>query len=171
MNNSAADAIEARLQQIEQWSTKRDAAVTGVYGSLFIAGFALLVLFPFPLSRVGSVVMILGFIYMVWRCKAAPRPDARGGLADKLFLVEKQIEFAQSVLYNIPFFVGANLFWMGLPGTGTALQKAVQDFVFLGGTLLVLTASYAFNQRLIRKRLIPLRNELRRLIESESEAG
>ena len=74
------------------------------------------------------------------------------------------------MLFNVPFFVGANLFWMGLPGTGTVLEKAVLDFIFLGSTMIVFAASYIFNQRLIRKELIPLRDELKALIEAHPEA-
>jgi hypothetical protein len=170
MNDLAVSRLDMRLQQIEARLAKRDAMVTQVYGSLCLAAVALFVLFPFPISRVGSFVLVVGFSYMVWRCKRAPaRPPAADNsalppLVDKLASLERQIEFAQTMLYNVPFFVGANLFWMGLPGTGTVLEKAVQDFVFLGGTLLLFAASYLFNQHLIRKELMPLREELQRLV-------
>ena len=166
MNDVAVFPLSERLQQIEARLAKRDAIVTSVYSILCLAAVALFVLFPFALSRAGSVVLIVGFGYMVWRCKCAPgREAARGTLVEKLAIVNRQIEFAQTVIYNIPFFVGANLFWMGLPGTGTTLEKAVQDFVFLGGTSLLFAASCLFNQHLIRKELMPLRDELQRLVE------
>ena len=167
MNDVGVSPLDVRLEQIEARVAKRDAVVTSVYSSLCLAAVALFVLFPFPLSRVGSVVLVVGFGYMVWRCKCAPDGERRArcpSYVNKLANLARQIEFAQTMLYNVPFFVGANLFWMGLPGTGTILEKAVQDFAFLGGTLLLFAASYLFNQHLIRKELIPLREELEQLV-------
>jgi hypothetical protein len=171
MNDVDSQSVSLRLQDVEQRMAKRDAAIRSVYGSLFVAAIALLVLFPFPLSRVGSVVMIVGFGYMVCRCMHAPRfargSDEPNALPGKLAMVQEQIHFAQSMLYNVPLFVGSNLFWMGLPGTGTILQKAIQDFVFLGATSILFVGSYVLNQQLIRKELAPLRDELQRLVRSD----
>jgi hypothetical protein len=175
MKELAAHPVALRLREVEIRTARRDGVVAMVYGFLFFAAIALLVLFPFPLSRVGSVVLIVGFGYMIWRCKhvaARQRMSGTGDLLDvgqKLDLVDRQIELAQSMLFNVPFFVGANLFWMGLPGTGTVLEKAVLDFIFLGGTLSVFAASYVFNQRLIRKEMIPLRNQLKALMDVRGE--
>jgi hypothetical protein len=172
MNDLSGQSVSARLDRVEQRLARRDALVTSIYGTLFLAAIALLVLFPFPLSRVGSVVMIVGFGHMVWRCRTAPRlrcPPAENDSVDfprRLARIQAQIHFAQSMLYNVPFFVGANLFWMGLPGTGTILEKAIQDFAFLGATLLLFAGSYLFNQQLIRRELTPLRDELERLVRS-----
>ena len=167
MNEFAVESLISRLQEIERGIARRDSLLKIIYGSLFLAAVLLFVLFPFPLSRVGSVVMVIGFGFMIWRCKrgaavAASAPSVRRDLA----LVEEQIAFAQSMLFNVPFFVGANLFWMGLPGTGDGLGKALQDFAFLGGTLIVFALSYALNQQWIRKQLIPLREELSKIARS-----
>jgi hypothetical protein len=175
MSDLVSHPLAIRLRDVECRTMRRDGIMATVYGFLFLAAIALLILFPFPLSRVGSVVLIVGFSYMIWRGKrvAVRQVATSGDTLDprkKLLLVDHQIELAQSMLFNVPFFVGANLFWMGLPGTGTVLEKAVLDFIFLGSTMIVFAASYIFNQRLIRKELIPLRDELKALIEAHPEA-
>src|SRR4051794_31895138 len=70
--------------------------------------------------------------------------------------VDAQIRLIQSVLYNVPFAVGANLFWMGLPGTGSPVTKAWLDCYFLLGTVVLFSGFYILNQQTVRKQLLPL---------------
>ena len=160
-------AFAQRLEQIDRTLSKRDAAIVSVYSTLLAATVVLFVVFPFPLSRVGSVVLLIGFTYMIWRClrarKAGRHVSTWGNQLERL---DGQIQFAQSMLFNVPFLVGANLFWMGLPGTGTPIEKAAMDFVFLAGSVLIFAGSYILTQRAIRRELLPLRDELKRISET-----
>jgi hypothetical protein len=162
-------AFAQRLEEIERSLSKRDAAIISVYSTLFAATVVLFIVFPFPLSRVGSVVLLIGFAYMIWRCLLA-RKAGHGASAceNQIERLDGQIQFAQSMLFNVPFLVGANLFWMGLPGTGTAIEKAALDFVFLAGSIVVFGASYMLNQRAVRRELLPIRDELKRIADSNS---
>ncbi len=74
--------------------------------------------------------------------------------------VDAQIRLIQSLIYNLPFVAGANLFFMGLPGTGSPEAKAWLDCFFLLGTVIVFSGLYFANQQAVRKQLLPLRQEL-----------
>lgn len=163
-------AFAQRLEQIDRTLFKRDAAIVSVYSSLLAATILLFIVFPFPLSRVGSVVLLIGFAYMIWRCLLARKPRRHTSTwENQLERLDGQIQFAQSMLFNVPFLVGANLFWMGLPGTGTPFEKAALDFIFLAGSVLVFAVSYVLTQRAIRREILPLRDELKRIAVSDSK--
>ena len=74
--------------------------------------------------------------------------------------VDRQINLIQSLIYNLPFVVGVNVFFMGLPGTGSAESKAWMNCYFLAGTVILFIGSYYVNQQTVRKELLPLRREL-----------
>ena len=138
--------------------------------SLAIAGaIGLYIFFPFQLSRVGSVVLIVALAHMIWEVYQAGRNpllmDKSAGhpLLCDLGRVEAQIRLVQSLIYNLPFLAGANLFFMGLPGTGSAESKAWLDCYFLLGTTILFAGSYFANQQTLRKELLPLRQELEML--------
>jgi hypothetical protein len=101
-------------------------------------------------------------LWKVYEANRAPHPnclqhhDPSCGLGK----VNDQIKLIQSLIFNLPFLVGANLFFMGLPGTGSAEAKAWLDCFFLLGTVIVFSGLYFANQQALRKQLLPLRHEL-----------
>ena len=169
MNDHPSDSVREKLSVLDQEIRKRASLVRFGY-SLALAGAILLYrFFPFPLSRAGSVILIIALANMIWKVHAASRAGFQSklepneeSLACHLSKVDAQIGLIQSVVHNLPFVVGANLFFMGLPGTGSAERKAWLDCFFLLGTVIVFSSFYFVNQRAVRKQLLPLREELER---------
>jgi hypothetical protein len=167
--NEPIDSLTRQLHGLDQEIRRRDCLVTCVYGSAALMAVALVAFFPFDLSRIGGVVLVVAFAYMVWRFHAAKRvpqghAPVTGPWWNELTKVDGQIELCRSALVNLPFVVGANLFWMGLPGTGTELANAEGDCIFLTATVLAFIALYLLNQQTATKRLLPLRKELELLL-------
>jgi hypothetical protein len=91
------------------------------------------------------------------------RRDAEEDPLFNLGKVDAQIRLIESLIHNLPFLVGANLFFMGLPGPGSAEAKAWLDCGFLLGTVLLFGGLYVANQEIVRRELLPLRWELERV--------
>ena len=107
---------------------------------------------------------MIALAHMIWKVYEAGAPaeaDTDSWLA-QLRKVEAQIRLIQSLIYNLPFVVGTNLFFMGLPGTGSAESKAWLDCYFLLGSVAFLFGCYFANQRTVRQELLPLRQELQK---------
>ena|SRR5947209_7665558 len=167
--NYPSGSLHQKLNLLDQQIRRRASLVRFGY-SLALAGAVLLwVFFPFPLSRAGSAILIIALLNMIWKVHAASRvtldagvespPEALFGHLSKL---DAQIGLIQSMIHNLPYVVGANVFFMGLPGTGSAEQKAWLDCFFLLGTVIVFSGFYCVNQQTVRKHLLPLRTELER---------
>jgi len=175
MNRHFSPTVPERLSRLDQQIRRRTALVTIGYSLGFAGAIALYVFFPFQLSRAGSVVLIVALAHMIWKVYEAGRgprlPDmnTHNPLVCDLSKVEAQIRLVQSVIHNLPFLVGANLFFMGLPGTGSAESKAWLDCYFLFGTTILFAAFYIANQRMVRKELLPLRQELENLLPVSRE--
>ena len=118
----------------------RDRWIVVVY--IFGAAVALAAAwFPSFLCRAGSAVLLVGLIHMIWQRHSARRQG-----------VEAQNKLRRSVLYYVPFLVGANLLWMGLPFPVEAMAKAWSNFAFLGGSVLSLAGTYIYNLRTLGAR-------------------
>src|SRR5438552_2752700 len=169
-------SVQRRLLAFEQQIRKRDLLVTIGY-SLALAGAVILyAYFPFELSRVGSVILVIALGHMIWKVYDARRqgfqemlPEHEMLLTGELTRLEAQIRLIQGLIYNLPFLAGANLFFMGLPGTGSAESKAWLDCYFLLGTVIVFGALYVANQHRVRTQLIPLKQELERFVLADEE--
>jgi hypothetical protein len=166
-------SMNQRLDALDQEIRKRASLATFGYSFAIVAVIALYIFFPFKLSRVGSVVMIVALAHMIWKVYDASRErnwredeEVSGGDIGK---VDAQIHLIQSMLFNLPFLVGANLFWMGLPGTGSPVTKAWMDCWFLAGTVVIFGAFYLANQQTVRRELLPLRAELAAVVVQPSE--
>jgi len=167
MNAPLNNSVEQKLSALDQQIRRRASFVTAGYSVALVGGVALFVFFPFQLSRVGSVVLIVSLAQMIWKVREASRGGlhSEGAERDQLPLgglvkLDAQIRLVQSLIYNLPFVAGANLFFMGLPGTGSPVAKAWLDCYFLLGTVLLFSAVYWANQQALRKQLLPLRQEL-----------
>jgi hypothetical protein len=170
MNPGTASSIEARLEQFDLEINQRHGRVTASYSAAMLMGIGLFWFCPFHLSRVGSLVMVLGLAYMIRKVREA---KAGGSVlagsrsaedaARAMGTINAQIDLLQSAFYNLPFVVGANLFLMGLPGTGAPDKKALLDCGFLAATILVFGLSYVINQQSVKEKIIPLGQELNRL--------
>lgn len=169
-HQQAVLAVTLRLDELAAKLNRRDSLVSSVYGFLLLTAAAMVVLFPFPLSRIGSVLLCAGFLYALCRFRqargraAVATRDVPEHLINERLRLARQIELARSVLLNVPVFVGANLFWMGLPGTSTAFEKAVLDLFFLAGSTIIFCASYLWSQQTIRKHLLPLKRDVERVL-------
>src|SRR2546425_3201727 len=142
-------SVQRRLLAFEQQIRKRDLLVTIGYLLALAGAVILYAYFPFELSRVGSVILVIALGHMIWKVYDARRHgfqemvlDRNVLPADELTRIEAQIRLIQGLIYNLPFLAGANLFFMGLPGTGSAEGKAWLDFYFLLATAIAFRALY-----------------------------
>ena len=174
MNGNLDEATRQRLAALHR-RIRRQGLQAAVGYSLALAGvLALYLFFPFTLCRVGSVVLMIALAQMLSKLYQANRASAGpggGGAADRLLKelsrVEAQLRLRQSAIYNLPYLVGVNLFFMGLPGTGSIEVKAWLDCFFLAGTVLVFSGCYLANQLTLRREFLPLLGELRAVISSQ----
>ena len=168
MKGLLSNSVQEKLGALDQQIRRRAAQAIAGY-SLGALGVATLYLMsPFGLNRIGSIILLIALFHMIWKVYEASRdalrrhrdPDVNPLL--NFGKVDAQIRLVQSLIHNLPFLVGANLFFMGLPGPGSAEAKAWLDCGFLLGTVLLFSGSYAANQEIVRSELLPLRRELER---------
>ena len=173
MNGHLSQSMQQRLNLLDRQIRRRAALVGFGYSFGLLGAITLYLFFPFQLSRIGSVLLMIALAHMICKVCAASR-DARRAEPDNPLLkdlskLDAQIRLIQSAIYNLPFVVGANLFFMGLPGTGSAESKAWLDCCFLLGTVIIFSAFYVLNQQTVRKELLPLRQELEAFVCQSSQ--
>jgi len=176
MNSHLSDSTRQKLSALDEETRERISRATLGY-SLGLAGaVALYLLRPSSLSRVGSVILIIALLQMIWKIQQARRAGLSSNKTEsdpsglpELIRLDAQINLVQSMIFNLPFVVGANLFFMGLPDTGRRETKAWLDCVFLLGTVILFGTLYVLNQQTVRRRLLPLRRELEVVIVSAAE--
>jgi hypothetical protein len=86
--------------------------------------------FPSFMCRAGRAVLFVGLIRMIWQSR---HDTAR-----------------YSLLFYLPFLVGTNLIWMGLPLPVDTMTKAWADCLFLASTVILLSALHAYNALSLR---------------------
>ncbi len=161
-------AIRARVARLRHTTVARDRRETwtGVAAVTLFAAFAVRATTALP--RVGYAVSIAAIAVIVWRLRRA-RKVANARTTDVSVLafcraeranVHDQIRLLQTVLwwYLTPLMVGANLVVFGLAGMRPL------TLVFLVATLLLTVVVYLANIRAVERQLMPLREELDRLI-------
>jgi hypothetical protein len=178
MNNATSNPLQEQLSALERQIQRRVFLGSMGYALGLVGAIGLLWFFPFNLSRIGSVVLIVSLANMLWKVRDASRQPVRRAdagrnpLVGTLNRVDAQIRLIQSLIFNVPFLAGANVFFMGLPGPGPAEHKAVLDCLFLLGTVMVFSGCYVLNQRAVRQELLPLRRELvKGLLNSDTAAA
>jgi len=176
MNALLQTSIKEKLGLFDQQIRERVFLATFGYSVGLAGALGLYAFFPFHLSRVGSVVMIIALAHMIWKIHQVTDPlSSEEGAAEQPLLqnlgkLDAQIQLIQSLIYNLPFLTGANLFWMGLPGTGSAVTKAWLDCWFLLATVLLFGGCYLANQQTVRRQLLPLRDELKTCVLVHDES-
>jgi hypothetical protein len=172
------NSLLPRLRDLDRQISKRSSLVTRAYSAALLMAVALCWFFPFPISRVGSVVLTVALAYMIGKFREAGRSAWVSGssavtppLQWELAKIDAQVRLLRSAIYYLPFVVGINLFWTGLPGPGTSEQKALLDCIFLAATVMIFTGVYLLNQRTVRRELLPLRMELESMLTPTENSG
>lgn len=166
--------IRTKLAQLRRTAWRRDLRET--IAAVFVAGLFAWVAFtaPQPLARIGSMVIVAAAIFIiVWMRLAGGRnlePDPGLPVVEffrrELRYLDRQIHLLRSVFwwYIAPNLVGVALFFIG------ASRSRVATGVFLLVMVGMSTAIYWLNQMAARTRLMPLREEVARLLH-ELEAN
>src|SRR5438034_126479 len=167
MSIHSNNSLQQKLSKLDEQIQRRTLLAILGYAMALGGAVVLYLWFPFSLSRIGSAILIIALAHMIWKVYQASRPaqlpePAYGHhpMLEQLNKVEAQIRLIQSLIFNLPFLVGANLFFMGLPGTGSAESKALQDCFFLFASIVLFSLCYFTNQLAARRALLPLRQEL-----------
>lgn len=138
--------IDQPLGQLSRDIGRRDFALTQCYVvGIFVA--AMLMSIPLHLVRTGAVVMLVSLLAMLHRiCLTHQQHEPIAGIRARLSL-------NRSLIHNLPFLVGANLAFMGLPVTPLPLFKATLDCLFLAGTVTLFLLAYLINQLAFNRRV------------------
>jgi hypothetical protein len=164
----ALPAIRARVLRLRRTIVARDRRETwtGVTAALLFVVFAVRATAALP--RIGYAVSIAATAVIVWRLRRA-RNAANERATDVSVLafcraeranVDDQIQLLRTVLwwYLAPLMVGVNLVVFGLAGIRPL------TLLFLVATLLLSAVVYWANIRAVTRQLMPLRDELDRLV-------
>jgi hypothetical protein len=95
---------------------------------------------------------MLGKVYAAYRLTTRAAVDWQNDLLH----IQARIAVTRSAFYKLPFLVGANLVFMGMPLTGNPVAEAAWDCAFLALTVILFFTSYWVNQLAIRRQLQPL---------------
>jgi D-alanyl-D-alanine-carboxypeptidase/D-alanyl-D-alanine-endopeptidase len=181
----AAPLVDARAQ-IEAMRTKMSELHATLnarnVGELATCGFVIIVfgvyffIFPYPVTRLGDLIVIGGCLLASWKFiesrRRAPRPDAAAPMAHWLKQererVHHEAELLRTVLwwYILPIGLGTNVFFWGLPKLPWAAKIG-----FTGVATLIYVWIYRRNQTARRKKLLPVQDELEALLQQESQTG
>ncbi|MCI0744522.1 MAG: hypothetical protein L0Y58_03860, partial [Verrucomicrobia subdivision 3 bacterium] len=163
----------SKLHRTLNWRDFRELAGCAVV----IVGFGVFFfLFPYAVTRIGALINIGGALLISWKMiecrRRVPRPDPAAPVAQWLeqerHRVYHQAELLRTVLwwYLLPFWLGTNVFFWGLPN-----QSLAVNITFTVVITLLYAWIYWLNQSARRKQLLPLKDELEALLQQESQAG
>ena len=120
------------------------------------------------LARIGCVIIVLASTFVGWylfhRKRRAARVDLDATIIQtlqyELRKIEAQIELLRSVLwwYILPLSIGAVVFYFGLQ------SLLLSRVVFLLFMMALNTWIYRLNQRAVEKTLLPLKHEVKTLL-------
>jgi len=178
----AAPPIDARVQ-LDAMRT-RIATLHGVlsarnFGELVAAAMvaivfiAYLFLFPHPIMRIGSLIIIAGAVLASCRllgsARRSPRPDAAAPvtvwLKQERERVHREAELLRTILwwYILPFWLGTSVFFWGMVSLPIALRV-----VCIGLNTLLNVWIYRLNQAARLKQLLPVQDDLDALLQGEA---
>jgi hypothetical protein len=170
------DAMRNKMSQLHRTLKARDFREFAGCAVVIIGFSVSFFVFPYPLTRIGDLINIGGALFVSWKLiesrRRAAGPDAGAPVAEWLAQerqrVHHQAELLRTVLwwYLLPFWVGTNLAFWGLPNQPLALNIA-----FTVAITLLYAWIYRLNQSARRKQLLPLQDELEALFQQESQAG
>jgi CubicO group peptidase (beta-lactamase class C family) len=167
-------AMREKLSILHKTLKRRNAGelVSGVVVALVFGVYFFV--FPQPLCRIGSVMIISGVLFSSWKLlrsnRQAPRPDPGAPVA--LWLKQErdrmhhEAELLRTVLwwYILPIGIGTNVFFWGIPSRSLA-----GGMLFTGVTMLLYFWIYRLNQSARREKLLPVQAELEALLQMESD--
>ncbi len=150
---------------------RRDLVFLWLYWAAF-PGALVFVLTPFPLSRIGGILLLFALTNVMAKLNGLRRrtKQARAVRDGALLVIAHRIESQRSAFYNLPFLVGANLVFMGLPMTENPVTEAWYDCLFLAVSVMLMAACYMFNQAVVRRELLPLFDLVERMQPAPEQA-
>src|SRR5262245_41107511 len=170
------DAMRKKMAQLHGTLKARDLRELVVAALVVIIFTVYLFKFPYPLTRVGSLIVIGGALFAAWKMiegrRRVPQPDAGVPVAHWLKQerdrVHHEAELLRTVLwwYILPLCLGPVVFFWGLPHV-TLTSK----IGYAGVTALMGAVIYWMNQWARRKQLLPVKDELEALLQQESPSG
>jgi len=169
-----AFSIKARLKKLNRLVFWRDIREIGLSLVLILFFGKLIWTARSTMSRVGAAVIVAGLILVIAKMRGARKKMRKCGSDANLiefFSAERdgldaQIRLLRSVLwwYIGPLILGVNLFFFGARGLSLA------SLVYLIATLILAVFIYRLNLMAVQKKILPLREELNRLLY-DLEAG
>src|SRR4051812_41640949 len=106
-NRPANLSVQDKLSALDQQIRRRASFVTSGYSVAFVGGIGLFVFFPFQLSRIGSLVLIVALAQMMWSVFQASREAVRLTPLESedpsmsgLGRIDAQIRLGQSLIYH-----------------------------------------------------------------------
>jgi hypothetical protein len=166
---AALGSVIRRAQTVRRTVAWRDGLETGLATAGVIFFAILFFTFPGSLAKVGCAVIIGGLVLIIIRLRLARGPLAASGreltvrefCMSELESVDAQIRLLKSVAwwYLGPVTLGVNLFFFGVRGL------AWQSFCYLGATLVLAAFIYWLNQKAVRRRLVPIHDRLRTVLD------
>ena len=180
----AAPLVDARAQ-IEALRNKMACLHRGLKVSGFweLALYAVIIVvftiyfftIPHFVTRIGALILVGGLLFATWKSiqsrRSTPQPIADAPVVEwlkyDLATVHEQAELNRTMMwwYLLPFLIGMNFFFWGLP---VSLAAKIGPSVL---TVLIVASTYWLNQRARRKQWLPLQEELEALLLTESPAG
>src|SRR5688572_2502841 len=170
------EAMRKKMSELHATLNARNVGELAACGFVIVVFSVYFFIFPYPVARIGDLIIIGGSLFASWKFietrRRAPRPDAAAPMVHWLKQererVHHEAELLRTVLwwYILPIGLGTNVFLWGLPNVPLAGKIG-----FTGMATLMYVWIYWLNQSARRKRLLPVQDELEALLQQESQAG
>jgi len=169
------EAMRRKMSALHATLNARNVGEFAACGFVIVVFSVYFFMFPYPVARIGDLIIIGGSLFASWKFietrRRAPRPDAAAPMVQWLKQererVHHEAELLRTVLwwYILPIGLGTNVFFWGLPN----LPRAA-GIGFTGVTTLMYAWIYRRNQIARQKKLLPVQDELEALLQQESPA-
>lgn len=157
MKAGLVEEIQGRLRALNKKIKWRDRLEIGV--ALLMTPFFLFiaVVVPFPLTKIGAVIVAMAMLLIVYVLKSNQKKHAalplslREQVEEELNFLKKQRYLLSNVLYwyLLPFFIGLSLFFFGM-------KRSYADFFLLEGIVVVVCAGIWYaNKYAVEKEVRP----------------
>lgn len=165
------DALRDKLAELQRSLKLRDIRELVVAAVLVVVFGIYLFTIPYPVTRLGSLIVIGGLVIASWKMiqsrRKAPRSDAAMPVA--LWLKQErermhhEAELLRTVLwwYILPILFGVNVFYWGFPH-----RSFGEKVLYTVMTVLLGAGIYWLNQYARRKELLPVKDELENMLKS-----
>lgn len=170
------EAMRKKMSQLRRALHARNFRELAVCALVIIIFSVYFVIIPYPVTRIGDLIVIGGALFIAWKLlecrKRAPRPDAGAPVAHWLKHERDRVHHEAELLrtvhwwYLLPIWLGANVFYWGFPN-----RPFAERIAYTAVTALAFAGIYWLNQAARRKQLLPVEAELEALLQKESQAG